>query len=222
MTNTNPYTANWAGAMAPDWTAGQATYEPLLALADQIGAACSEAGEQLSSAYAEAYQKLVLQAGGMPGKLPDPQQAQMFNAMMDPSSLAERLDETKESAMAMGDEAAEMGIQIGLACLNAFEQATLALAKFQEQVGATSQIDVVRSATATGAELIRKVTRAGASTLREMAGCRPEANRGHQPASDGKRSRREPPASEAHTEPATTPASPPRNEPPLGGIELAR
>jgi hypothetical protein len=170
MTTGNPHTASWPGATAPGWTASQEPYEQLLALADQVGAACSEAFQRLNTAYAEAYQKLVVQAGGLPGKLSDPQQAQLLNSLMDSSSLAGRLDDAQQSALGIGDDVAEMGVEIGLAALSAFEQAALAVAKFQEQLGAGSQVDVVRTTTATAAELIRKVTRAGASTVRDMAG----------------------------------------------------
>jgi hypothetical protein len=169
MTTGKPHTASWPGATAPGWTAGQETYEQLLALADQIGAACSEAFQRLNTAYAQAYQNLVGQAGVLPGKFSDAKQSEMLNALMDPSSLAGRFDDVQESALAIGDDVAEMGVDIGLAALSAFEQAALAVAKFQEQVGAASQVDVVRTTSETAAELIRKITQAGASTVRDMA-----------------------------------------------------
>jgi hypothetical protein len=170
MTTGKSHTASWPGATTPGWTAGQETYEQLLALADQIGAACSEAAQRLNSAYADAYQKLVLQAGGLPGKLSDPEAGQFLNVVMDPSSMTDRLNGAQESAATLGDDVTEMGVEIGLAALTAFEQAALAMAKFQEQLGAASQLDVVRTTTATAAELVRKVTQASASTIREMAG----------------------------------------------------
>lgn len=170
MTTSNPHNANWGRAIPAGSTAGYEMVEQLLALADQIGAAYAEACQQLSSTYSEAYQKLVTQAGTLMGKPSEPQQAQMLNAMMDPSSLAECLDSAQENALVVGEQAAEMGIEIGLSYLKAFEQAALAVAKFQEHLGAASQVDVVKTSAATGAELVRKVTRAGADTLRDRAG----------------------------------------------------
>jgi hypothetical protein len=168
MTPINQHAAGWAGARSPGMS-GQETYEQLLALADQVGAAYSEAWQRLSSAYTGACQKLVADAGGLPGKLSG-SHTEALNALMDPAGLSERLENVQENAVAVGEEAAAMGIEVGLACLNAFEQAALAVAKFQEQVGAASQLDLVKSTTAAGAELIRKVTRASAGTLRDMSG----------------------------------------------------
>jgi hypothetical protein len=166
MTTINPFSASGAHAIPPAWsTTGQETYEQLLALADKIGAAYAEASQRMNASLADAYQKLAQHAGGLQDGLSDSPQA-----MMDPSSVPQRLDEAQEHAAAVGEKVADMGIEIGLAYLSAFEEAAIAVAKCQEQLGAASSLDLVKASTATSAELLRKVTRAGAGTIREIAG----------------------------------------------------
>jgi hypothetical protein len=167
MTTSNPFSASGAGAIPPTWsTTGQETSEQWLALADKIGAAYAEASQRMSAAFADAYQKLAQHAGGLQNGLSYSQQAMTI----DPSSLPERLDDAQEHALAVGEKVADMGIEIGLAYLSAFEEAAIAVAKCQEQVGAASSVDLVKASTATSAELLRKVTRASAGTIREISG----------------------------------------------------
>jgi hypothetical protein len=166
MTTDNPASAGGARTMPSAWpNAGQEHYEQLLALADKIGAAYAEASQRMNAALADAYQRLALNRGGLQDGLSSPQPA-----MMDPSALGERLDDAKEHALAVGEQVADTTIAIGLAYLNAFEEATIAVAKCQEQLGAASNVELVKASTATGAELLRKVTRAGSDTIRDIAG----------------------------------------------------
>ena len=62
----------------------------------------------------------------------------------------------------------EMARKVALAYLDAGEKAAVAAAKAQEQIGAGSSVEVVKSTAAALAELAHKVTAAGASTLREL------------------------------------------------------
>jgi hypothetical protein len=166
MTTNNPFSTGPAHTSPPAWpTAGQENYEQLLALADKIGAAYAEASQRMSAALADAYQKLAQPAGGLQNGL-----SSLQPAMMDPSALSERLDDAQEHAAAVGEKVADMGIEVGLAYLTAFEQAAMAVAKAQEQLGAASNVNLVKASTATSAELLRKVTRAGAGTIRDIAG----------------------------------------------------
>jgi hypothetical protein len=167
MSTGSPNEANGTRATGPYRTnPGQEASEQLLALADKIGGAYAEAYQQLNASYSEAFHKLAVGMAGLQGGLPDPQ---ALSAMMDPSSLTDRLDGAQEHALAVGENLAEMGIEIGLACLRAVEEATVAVANCQERITAASRFDLFKSAAATHAELVRKVARAGASTIREIA-----------------------------------------------------
>jgi hypothetical protein len=166
MTTDNPSAAARARTIPSSWpTTGQENYEQLLALADKIGAAYAEASQRMNAALADAYQRLALHGGGVQDGLSSPQPA-----VMDPSALRERLDDAQEHALAAGEKVTDTSVAVGLAYLNAFEEAAIALAKCQEQLGAASNVELVKAGTATGAELLRKVTRAGAGTIRDMAG----------------------------------------------------
>jgi hypothetical protein len=167
MSTSSPNAGDRTRAMPPFGTnPGQEASEQLLALADRIGGAYAEAYQQLNAAYSAAFQKLAVGMAGLQGGAPDPQ---ALSAMMDPSSLTDRLDGAQEHALAIGENLAEMGIEIGLACLRAVEEAALAVANCEERITAATPFDLFKSAAATHAELVRKVTRAGASTIREMA-----------------------------------------------------
>jgi hypothetical protein len=170
MTTTNPHAANRVRAITSSWPgAGQEAYEQLLALADTIGAACAEASQRLNAAYAGAHQELAHKPGGWQDGLTNAQQT-MLGAMTDPSSLTSRAEDVQDRVLALADNLAEMGIDVALAYVGALEEATLAVAKCQAQLGAASQSELIKSTTATAAELLRKVAEASAGTVREMAG----------------------------------------------------
>jgi hypothetical protein len=166
MSTDNPFRAGGARTIPSSWpTTGQENYEQLLELADKIGAAYAEASQRMNAALADAYQRLAVHGSGLQESLASAQPA-----TMDPSALSERLDDAQEHALAVGEKVADASVAIGLAYLNAFEEAAIAVAKCQEQLGAASNVELVKASTATGAELLRKVTRANAGTLRDMAG----------------------------------------------------
>jgi hypothetical protein len=168
MTTANPHSAN--PPFPPTFTgAGQENAEQLFALADKIGMALSEASAKLQAAYNDAYQKLALNTGGVSDGLTRAQQS-VLGAITDPTSVNGQVDEAQDRALALSDGLTELGIEVSLAYLKALEDATLAVAKCQEQVAAASQFDLVKATATTGAELLRKVAQAGAGTLREMAG----------------------------------------------------
>jgi hypothetical protein len=167
MSTSSPNAGDGTRATAPFRTnPGHEASEQLLGLADKIGGAYAEAYQQLNAAYSAAFQKLAGGMAGLQGGVPDPQ---AFSAMMDPSSLTDRVDGAREDALAIGENLAEMGIEVGLACLRAVEEAAVALANCQERLTAASPFELFKSVSATHAELVRKVTRAGASTIREIA-----------------------------------------------------
>ena len=90
MSTSSPNAGDGNRATAPYRTnPGQEASEQLLALADKIGGAYAEAYQQLNAAYSAAFQKLAVGMAGVQGGMPDPQ---ALSAMMDPSSLTDRVD----------------------------------------------------------------------------------------------------------------------------------
>jgi hypothetical protein len=147
---------------------GQEVYEQLLALADKIGAACVEAYQQIGAAYVDAYQKLTFGIGSLQNKLADHEQPNWYSAFTPSSSPSDRMADAAERTLTAGDNFADMGVKIGLACLDACEQATLAAATCHEQLGAASGSDLLKCTTCARAELARKVTRASAEAFRNI------------------------------------------------------
>jgi hypothetical protein len=170
MTTTNPRDANLRRAIPSAWPgAGQETYEQLLAFADTVGAACAEASQRINAAYAGACEKLAHNPSGWQDGLTKAQQT-LLGAVTDPSFLTTRGEDVQDRVLALSDTLAEMGIDVALAYLRALEEATISVAKCQEQLGAASQLDLVKATTTIAAELLRKVAQAGASTVREVVG----------------------------------------------------
>jgi DNA-binding ferritin-like protein len=143
-------------------------YEQLLALVDKLGAAYSEACEQIGAAYVETYQTMAQGAVKLQGNVVDPQQSDWRSAVASPAATQEHLAEAQERAMAMGDHVSDLGLEVGLAYLDAIDQAALAAARCYEGIAALSRVDLVKSTAATRAELVRKVTEAYTATLREI------------------------------------------------------
>jgi hypothetical protein len=173
MTTQAPHTDRANGMAGPTRLAipggGQEVYEQLLALADKLGAACVEAYQQIGAAYADAYQKFTFGIGGLQNKLADQDHpAAWYSAFMPSNSPSDRMADAAERTLSVGDNLTDMGVKIGLACLDACEQATLAAATCHEQLGAASGSDLLRCTTAARAELARKVTRASAEAFRNI------------------------------------------------------
>jgi hypothetical protein len=143
-------------------------YEQLLALADKVGAAYAEAYQQLSASYAQAYQKLALGVGNLQGNLASRQPADWLSAIPSGASATDQLAGIADRTFEIGENMTDMGRRIGLAFVAAAEQVTLAAADCQEQLGAASEVELIKATSTTCAELARKVVRAGASTVREM------------------------------------------------------
>jgi hypothetical protein len=172
MTTQAPQTDHANGMAGPTRLAipggGQEVYEQLLALADKIGAACVEAYQQIGAAYVDAYQNFTFGIGNMQNKLADQGQPNWYSAFMPSNSPSDRMADAAERTLTVGDNLADMSAKIGLACLDACEQATLAAATCHEQLGAASGSDVLKSTTAARAELARKITRASAEAFRNI------------------------------------------------------
>jgi hypothetical protein len=172
MTTHAPQTDRANGMAAPTRPAipggGQEVYEQLLALADKIGAACVEAYQQIGAAYVDAYQTFTFGIGNLQNRPADQEQPNWYSAFMPWNSPSDRMTDAAERTLAVGDNLADMSAKIGLACLDACEQATLAAATCHEQLGAASGSDLLKCTTAARADLARKITRASAEAFRNI------------------------------------------------------
>jgi hypothetical protein len=155
--------------MTPGWA--QEIYEQLLSLADRIGAA-----------YVEAYQKITVGLGEAQDSLFGGSQSEWLRYVPAPLaspggiSPAERLAspargdwaDPAERARELSDALLDMSTRIGLAYVNAHEQAALAAADCREALAAGSPSQLVKTIASARADLVREIARTCASTAREM------------------------------------------------------
>ena len=156
-------------AMPPAMTPlGRDFYEQLLALADTIGAAYAEAYRQIGAAYAEACRDVAGRAGSLEQGLAD-RDRPSWTAAFNPFAFgSDRLAAAEDDALAVGEALTQMTREIGLALVEAAEQATLAAATCHQQVGDVTDVHLLSSVAATRADLARKIVHACGSTCRQI------------------------------------------------------
>jgi hypothetical protein len=144
-------------------------YEQLLALSNQVGAAYLEAYEKTAAGIGNFQEMLA--AGGLPDWLEAGTAWQTAMPTSDiPEPLSEPLYDAAERALEVTERLREQGKRLTLAYLNACEVAALALADLQEEVAAASSLELVKTVGGVRARLTREVTKACASTAREIVG----------------------------------------------------
>jgi hypothetical protein len=148
----------------------QELYEQLLALADKVGAAYAEAFEQIGGAYTEAYQAIAPGTSTIQDSIAAYQQTDWQGALSLPGATQDKVAEAQERALEIGDQLTDMGLEMGLAYLDAVERASVAAAKCHEQLGALSRLELLTSTAGARAKLIRSVTEACTTTLRNIVG----------------------------------------------------
>jgi hypothetical protein len=136
-------------------------YEQLLALSTEVGAAYVEAYEKTAAGIGDFQEKLA--GAGVPDWL----EAGAAWQAVTPSQIPEPLD-AAELALEVSERLMERSKKVTLAYLNACEAAALAVADLQEEVAATSPLELVKTVAGVRAGLTREVTRACASTAREI------------------------------------------------------
>jgi hypothetical protein len=138
-------------------------YEQLLALSTQLGAAYLEAYEKTAAGIGDFQEKLA--AAGLPDWL-DAGAAAWPTAI--PNEIPEPHQNAAELALEVSETLRERSKKVTLAYLNACEVAALAVADLQDEVAATSPLELVKTVAGVRAGLTREVTRACASTAREI------------------------------------------------------
>jgi hypothetical protein len=161
-TTTNGFSSAGTGRLDPAMTAGRAKeiYEQLLALADRMGAA-----------YVDAYQKITVGIGGEQDRLARSDRSNWLRevpASLAKSASADPLGSAAQRAVQLTDSLLEMSTKIGLAYVDAHEQAALAAADCREALAAGSHNSLVKTIASARAELIREIARTCASTAREI------------------------------------------------------
>jgi hypothetical protein len=138
-------------------------YEQLLALSTQVGAAYLEAYEKTAAGIGDFQDKLA--AAGLPDWL---DAAAAWQTITPTSEIPEPLHNAAEQALEVSERLRERTRKVTLAYLNACEAAALAVADLQEEVAATSPLELVKTVAGVRAGLTREVTQACASTAREI------------------------------------------------------
>jgi hypothetical protein len=148
----------------PTITAGRAkdVYEQLLALADRIGAA-----------YVNAYQKIALEIGDAQDGLLRAERS--YGLAGSPSmpglaAAANPFGDVTDSPFALSGPMRAMSTKIGLAYVDAHEQAVLAAAECREALAARGTTPLVKTINSARADLLREVAGTYASTARAMIG----------------------------------------------------
>jgi hypothetical protein len=140
-------------------------YEQLLALSTQVGAAYLEAYEKTAAGIGDFQDRLA--GAGLPDWLDAGAAAW---PTVSPSQIAEPHHDAAELALEVSERLRERSKKVTLAYLNACEAAALAVADLQEEVAATSPLELVKTVAGVRAGLTREVTKACASTAREIVG----------------------------------------------------
>jgi hypothetical protein len=140
-------------------------YEQLLALSNQVGAAYLEAYEKTAAGIGDFQEQLA--AGGMPDWL---DAGGAWETATPITEIPEPLNNAAERALEVSERLRERSKKLTLAYLNVCEVAALAVADLQEEVAAASPLELVKTVAGARARLTREVTKACASTAREIVG----------------------------------------------------
>jgi hypothetical protein len=141
-------------------------YELMLGLSNQVRAAYMEAYEKIACRIGDFQEKVA--AAGLPDWRDAGGDSQTNRTPT--SDVPEPLYKAAERALESSENLRQRSKKVTLASLNACEVAALALADWQEEVAATSPLDLVKTVRGARAELTRDVTKAYASTAREIVG----------------------------------------------------
>jgi hypothetical protein len=151
--------------MSGDYQEG---YEQLLALTDKVGAAYADAYQQISAAYFGAYPPVGLGGWNLQDMIASPERWEWPAMFPSTASSSGQPDTATDRAAAIGDKLSEMCRKIGLAYVDAGEKASLAAAGAHEEIAAANPVPLVKTAAAAHAELVRKLTEASVTTIRQL------------------------------------------------------
>jgi hypothetical protein len=139
----------------------------------EAGERLLEAGSKIGNAYADAYQEAVISMADFREKLADATPADWRSlthpaAPGGPGALAGPLGDMTQTATRCNEQLLAASKQLGLAYLDACEQAVLSVLDMQEQ--ATDNEWLPPAAGATRADMARDVTRAYVNAVRQLLG----------------------------------------------------
>jgi hypothetical protein len=165
MTTEHLHAATANGGIPPDFSGGgQEVYEQLVALLDKMGSAYVDACQQIGRAYVDAYQEIGAPAGELDEKGPAPRGTRASRN----AAIGKHLERAQDRIREINDTLTDMTVKVGLAYLDAYEQAVHAAADCEQQLGATSGVSSFEAVTAARAGLAREVATAGVGTIRAI------------------------------------------------------
>jgi hypothetical protein len=164
-TNAWQTASNGSGTDANETAADHAReiYEHLLALSNEVGAVYVEAYEKAVAGIGDLQQQIA--AAGLPSWF---EAGSGWQAGSPYGDAPEALHKAAERVLEMSETLRQRSKTVTLAYLNACEVAALAIADWQEEVATASPLELVQTIGTMRAELTREVTKACASTAREM------------------------------------------------------
>jgi hypothetical protein len=154
--------SNGTGAIPTAADHAREIYQHLLALSTQVSAVYMEAYEKAAADIGDLQQKLA--AGGFPLFTA----GSGWQAGTPFGDLSEPLQKAAERALEMSEKLSDGSKKVTLAYLNACEAAALAVADWQDEICASSPLEVVQTLGGMRAEMTREVTKACATSAREL------------------------------------------------------
>jgi ferredoxin len=137
----------------------------------QAGERLLEASSKVSNAYADAYQDAVMSMADFRGKFSDGAPADWFAQFSGPMAtppIGKPLRQAAQSAVRANEQLVEASRKLGLAYVEACEQAMLCAVELRAQVCTASENELVQSMGSTGADVARDVMRACGDAARQM------------------------------------------------------
>jgi hypothetical protein len=138
-------------------------YEHLLALSNQVGGAYVEAYERTAAGIGDLQRKLA--SAGFPDWF---EPGSGWQAGTPFGDISEPLEKAAARALEMSEKLSERSKEVTLAYLNACEAAALAVADWQEEVAATSPLELMQTVGGMQAALTREMSKASGKAAREM------------------------------------------------------
>jgi hypothetical protein len=138
-------------------------YNHLVALSDELSAAYFGAFEKAAAGVGDLQRQVA--AAGLPGWL---EAGGGWQPGAPYGNVVEPFEKAAERALEFGEKLKESSKKVTLTYLDACEAAALAAADLEEEVAAGSTLELVRTVGGMHAEITREVTKACASTARDI------------------------------------------------------
>ena len=158
---------------APPMAEGNGARDTPTDRAVEAGERLLEASSKVGNAYADAYQEAVVSLADLREKLSEAAPVDVSKFLPQPGqaklgTLPEPLQEAAELATRVQEQVLSASKKLGLAYLDAYEQAVLYAVELRQRAAAGSDSTVMSSVAATGAGVTRDATKAYLDGVRQL------------------------------------------------------